>query len=137
MTVRWPLLAVAGGLALVAGCSSGTGGGGGTAAAAPPAFQELSDLLHAAGAEHPPASLADLNRYKGKFLRGYEAVKSGEIVVLWGTPVKGEGEVGKDEQVIAYEKDVPTNGGYVLMSAGTIKKMSASEFNAAPKAGQR
>jgi hypothetical protein len=137
MTLRGQFFAVTAGLALLAGCSAGPSGGGGDAAAAPPALQEVNDLLHAAGAARPPTNLADLNRYKGKFLRGYEAVKSGEIVVLWGTPVQGEGEVGQNEQVMAYEKDVPTSGGYVLMSAGTIKKMSASEFNAAPKAGKR
>src|SRR5262245_16307997 len=98
MTILGRLIAVTGGLAFVTGCSAGPGGGG-NAAAAPPALQELSDLLHAAGSARPPTNLADLNRYKGKFLRGYEAVKSGDVVVLWGTPVQGEGDVGKDEKV--------------------------------------
>ena len=47
-----------------------------------------------------------------------------------------EGETGKNEAVVAYEKDAPTNGGYVLLSAGSVKKMTASEFAAAPKAGK-
>jgi hypothetical protein len=55
-------------------------------------------------------------------------------VVLWGTPLKGEGQTGKDEEVLAYQKEVPAQGGYVLLSAGTVKKMSASEFQSAPKA---
>jgi len=50
-----------------------------------------------------------------------------------GTPPKGEGDVGNNEVVLAYEKKVPTEGGYVLMSAGTVMKMSAAEFTSAPK----
>src|SRR6266853_558866 len=71
-----------------------------------PAFtllQEVNDLLHAAAgaAGRPPAKLSDLDRYQSMYPRGYAAVKSGDVVVLWGTPLKGEGEVGKDEVVVA------------------------------------
>jgi hypothetical protein len=71
------------------------------------------------------------------FPKAYESVKSGEVIVLWGTSPKGEGDVGNDEVVLAYEKKVPTEGGYVLMSAGTVKKMTAAELNSAPKAGKK
>jgi hypothetical protein len=121
---------------LLAGCSSRP---------SPPAeavpsitlLQEVNDLLHAtAGRDgRAPARLADVNRYQTLFPRGYAAMKSGDVVVVWGAALKGEGEAGKDEAVVAYEKDVPTNGGFVLLSAGTVKKMTAAEFNAAPKAG--
>ena len=43
----------------------------------------------------------------------------------------------KGEAVVAYEKQVPTDGGYVLLSAGSVKKMTAEEFAAAPKAGKQ
>ncbi len=101
-----------------------------------PCSREVNDLLHASAAAgiEPPASLADLDRHKSMFPRGYEAVKSGEVVVLsWGTPLKGEGQVVLAEAVLAYEKGVPTDGGHVLLSAGTVKKMTAAEFSAAPK----
>jgi hypothetical protein len=71
------------------------------------------------------------------FPRAYEAVKSGEVVILWGASLKGEGDVGRDEVVVAYVKSVPTDGGHVLLSAGTVKKMTAAEFAAAPKAGKK
>jgi hypothetical protein len=130
MRVRWVVLAVA--LGLLAGCSRNKGGVGPPTS---PELQELSDLLHtAAGASgRPPARLADLDRYKGMYPRAYEAVKSGELVVLWGSPLKGEGDTGKNEAVVAYEKKVPGEGGYVLLSAGTVKQMTPAEFNAAPK----
>jgi hypothetical protein len=118
------------GFGLLAGCSSRSVG---HADAQSLELQEVSDLLHAAAgaAGRPPAKLADLDRYKSMYPRGYDAVKSESIVVLWGTPLKGEGDVGKDEVVMAYHKDVPTAGGYVLLSAGTVKKMTAAEFAAA------
>jgi hypothetical protein len=117
-------------LGLLAGCSSKRPSTG-QAAGDYGVLQEVNDMLHAASSKRPPAKLADLNRYKGMFSVGYEAVKSGEIVVLWGTPVQGEGNAGKDAAVLAYQKQVPTEGGYVLMSAGSIKKMTPDQFNAA------
>src|SRR5438067_4453414 len=108
-------------LGLLAGCSSRHGD-------APPAalgeLQEVNELLHAAAgaAGRPPAKLADLDRYQAMYPRAYGAVKSGDVVVLWGAPLKGEGDAGKDEAVVAYEKAAPADGGYVLLSAGTVKK---------------
>jgi hypothetical protein len=131
--VRCAALVAAAGL--LAGCSSQPGKD------APPEYtllQEVNELLRtAAGARRPPARVADLDRYQSMFPRAHEAVKSGAVVVLWGAAQKGEGESGKDEAVVAYEKAVPTDGGYVLLSAGTVKKMTAAEFSAAPKAGKK
>ena len=132
--VRW--VVVVAGFALLPGCSPQP------PRETAPAFGELlevSDLLHSAAgaAGRPPARLDDLNRYQSMYPRGYAAVKSGDIVVLWGAALKGEGEVGKDEAVVAYEKGVPTDGGFVLLSAGTVKKITAAEFSAAPKAGTK
>ena len=131
--VRGMLLAA--GLGLLAGCSSQQGG------QAPPEFtvlQEVNDLLHSAAgaAGRPAARLADLDPYQSMYPRAHAAVKSGDVVVLWGTPLKGEGESGKGEVVVAYEKGVPTAGGYVLLSAGTVKKMTSAEFGAAPRGGK-
>ncbi len=122
---------------IVGGCSSS----GGTTKADPEStdFQDLGELFHAAAGKvgHAPTKLADLGTAKGMFPKAYDSVKSGAVVVLWGTAPKGEGDVGNNEVVLAYEKKVPTEGGYVLMSAGTVKKMSASEFEAAPKTGKK
>jgi hypothetical protein len=127
---------LAAGLGLLAGCSSGT-----RERAAPEyaLLREVNDLLHSsAGAlGRPPATLADLSRHKSMYTRGYEAIQSGTVVVIWGAALKGEGDSGKDEAVVAYEKATPTDGGYVLLSAGTVKKMTAAEFNTAPKAGKK
>jgi hypothetical protein len=133
--VRYVMLAA--GLGLLAGCSSRPMG------EAPPqllVLQEVNDLLHSAAgvAGRAPARLADIApRFRSMYPHGYAAVKSGDVVVLWGAALKGEGETGKGEAVVAYEKGVPTNGGYVLLSAGTVKKMSADEFTAAPKGAKK
>jgi hypothetical protein len=129
-------LVLAAGLGLLAGCTSGP------RKEVPPEYdllQEVNDLLRAAGGAlgRPPAKLADLGRYQSMFPRAYEAVQSGDVVVLWGAAQKGEGEAGQGEVVVAYEKAAPTDGGYVLLSAGTVKKMTAAEFNSAPKAGKK
>jgi hypothetical protein len=128
--LQWAGLA----LCLLVGCSSG----GRPEAGADTPLTEVRDLLLLAAGEarRTPASLANLDRATGRqgqaqFPRGYGAVKSGDVVVLWGTTLQGEGNVGKDEVVVAYEKDVPTSGGFVLLSAGTVKKMTADEFKAA------
>jgi hypothetical protein len=39
--------------------------------------------------------------------------------------------VGEDEAVPAYEKAAPTDGGFVLLSAGSVQKMSADDLKAA------
>jgi hypothetical protein len=123
------------GFAVFAGCSAQPKG------AEEPEYallQEVNDLLHsAAGATgRPPTKLADLDRYQSMYPHGYEAVKSGDVVVLWGGALKGEGESSKDDPVVAYQKAVPSDGGFVLLSGGAVKKMTAAEFGAAPKAGK-
>ena len=124
-------------LGAAAGCS-GPGGKGET----PPqqtTLQDVADMIRAGTKPNGqgPTKLSDLDRVKDMYPRGYEAVKSGEVVVLWGMAVKGEGEMGKGGEVIAYEKDAPNNGGYVLLSGGEVKKMTASEFQSAPKAAKK
>jgi hypothetical protein len=118
------------------GCSR-HGGGGSDQTAQEVVIQEVADMLR--GATQPngrgPANLAALHGCQSLFPRGYRAVQSGEVVILWGAGVKGEGEsTGSGGDVVAYEKDAPTQGGYVLLTSGEVKKLSASEFQSAPKA---
>ena len=122
---------------LAAGCSSSSGAG----EAVPPAtidLQEVADLLRsAAGTGRTPTKLSDLAATQSMYPRGYEALKSGEIVVLWGAPIAGEGaasEGGAPKAVLAHEKKTPAEGGYVLLQDGTVEQLTADEFKAAPKA---
>jgi hypothetical protein len=84
----------------------------------------------------PPQSFADLNAVRTLAGNGYESIRTGNVVLLYGAtlPDTGEepGEAGSD-QVLAYRKEVPESGGYVLMLNRSVKKMTAEEFKAAPR----
>lgn len=77
---------------------------------------------------------ANLAKYEPGLPSGYAGVKSGSIVVFWGSPLAEE---GTSDKIIAYAKQAPGAGGYVLMQDGiTVKRMTAEEFKSAPKAGE-
>src|SRR5438067_13908969 len=121
-SVRLPAVALA--MAFLFGCSPAKSTSTSVPAQASD-LQDVYDLLHeAAAGNRLPAQVSDLQRRSGNHPRGFQASKSGEVVVLWGTQLQGEGDIGKNEVLIAYDKNVPTEGGYVLLSAGTVKKMS-------------
>lgn len=141
MVQRFALLLVTLGPVFAAtGCSS-SGGQGPEQTPEQQVLAEVADMLRATTQPNGrgPTKLADLNAVKSLYTRGYDAVKSGQVVVLWGTnSMKGEGDIAKGGgEVVAYQKDVPTSGGFVLLSSGEIKKMTAAEFGAAPKAGKK
>jgi hypothetical protein len=84
----------------------------------------------------PPQKFADLSTLRGLGGNGYEWIRTGKIVLLYGATLPDlDEEPGKVEsnEVLAYESQVPESGGYVLMLNRTIKKMTADEFKAAPK----
>jgi hypothetical protein len=125
--------------ALLAGCSAG---GAKTIDQEMADLQEVQRLLHVVAGQtgRAPARLSDLESSQTKWPEAYQSVKSGDFVVIWGTPVnwgvrrgKTKADAGAPELVLAYGKGVPTDGGYVLTSAGNITKMTAAEFASAPK----
>jgi len=125
-------------ISLVVGCSSSGPGHGEAGSPAVIPLQEVGDLLRAVpgSANRPAARLADFDPFQSMYSKGYDAVKTGEVIVLWGATIKGEGEKGGDEAVAAYEKSAPSAGGYVLLTSGEVKKMTAAQFQSAPKAGK-
>ena len=135
-TVRLLLPTVTLGLALLTGCSrSSEHAGSGADPAAP--LREVGEMLRAAtpAPGRGPAKVADLTRYEAVYPQAYQAVKAGDVVVVWGAAMKGESEVGKGGgEVIAHQKAVPTEGGHVLLTTGEVKQMTADEFKSAPKA---
>jgi hypothetical protein len=97
-------------------------------------FEEVAGLYRSATGmrKKPPTSLADLSRSRDNFMNGYQAIEKGDIIVIWGvTPLA---EDSPTDEVLAYKSDVSTKGGPVLLKNLTTKKMSADEFNNAPKA---
>jgi hypothetical protein len=79
--------------------------------------------------QSPPTKLADFKTYEGSHPAAVDALKQGKYDVVYGVS-------GKDgATVLAYEKDAGSKGGLVLMADGTVKQMSAEQFNAAKKGG--
>ncbi len=86
----------------------------------------------------PPKTLGNLARFERMSPAGFDALRSGKVVVRFGANLPDtDPEPGKSssDEVLAYEKQVPESGGKVLMLDRTIRSMSADEFKAAPKAG--
>jgi hypothetical protein len=101
------------------------------------ALSEVADLIRATTTGgKAPTQVSDFDKLESVYAYGHRAVKSGDVVVLWGGKVIGEGDAAKGGgEVIAYDKDAPVNGGFVLLSSGQVVQMTAAEFAAAPKAG--
>jgi len=124
-------------LGLAAVCAGCGGRRGETEAEVPPSQRALTELAGVLPLlPKPPTKLADLAQYRETAPLAYESIRTGAVVVVWGVAMPGEGDAGKGTtDVVAYEKDASTAGGFVLLHNGTVKKMSAAEFNAAKKAG--
>jgi hypothetical protein len=88
--------------------------------------------LYAKEKKRPPMKLADLRLYERVAPAGAATVARGEFVVRWGTKLVEEDQ--SSSIVVAYEKNAPQEGGFVLLANGKIQKMTASECQAAIKA---
>lgn len=129
-------------LGLMAGCGDGSG-------AAPTAEKQdeinLSDVggmyrLYCFSNKKAPTTFEELKLLQQTNPLGFEAVKSGKVILLYGTPtpdpeLEGTANSGSD-QVLAYQAVVPQSGGLVLMLDRSVKTMTADEFKAAKKAGK-
>lgn len=90
---------------------------------------------YVATAGQGPAKLADWTELKADAPKVYEAIEDGRYVVIWGVRLLAvANDAGLSNTILAYEKDAPNQGGGVLMADGSVKTMTAPEFQAAPKA---
>lgn len=78
----------------------------------------------------PPTRIEDVEKYAIGFATGYDAVRTGDCIVRWGVAT---GDSGNANAVLAHQKEVPQQGGLVLLGNGTIKRMTAEEFQSAAK----
>jgi hypothetical protein len=97
---------------------------------------EVADMLQTVQREKakPPARREELERVEPLMPQAGPDLRSGDIVYFWGAGLATGGNASST--VLAHEKKVSTEGGWVLMQDGTIKQMSADEFRSAPKAGK-
>lgn len=86
----------------------------------------------------PPKTKADAAKVENAVPSGLTSINNGDIIGFWGAELPDLGEEpgsATSDKILAYEKDVPTKGGNVLTLDRRVKKMTAEEFAAAPKAG--
>jgi hypothetical protein len=106
--------------------------------------QRLRDVgelyrVHQALNNTPPKALKDLMQEANASPSGFELIRSGDVVVRWDATLpdtKEEPGNGSAPEVLAYLKNVPEEGGLVLMLDRSIRRMTPEEFKTAPKAGK-
>jgi len=79
-----------------------------------------------------PRKPEDFSDHWDSMPTAFDRIKQGDFIVAWGVGRSTAAGVGS--QILVYEKKAPTEGGAVLLRDGTVKQMTAGEFNAAPKA---
>jgi hypothetical protein len=87
----------------------------------------------------PPKSKSEAAKMENAVPSGLTPINTGDIIVLWGgelTDLNEEPTGPKSDKILAYEKDVPSKGGKVLLLDRNIKTMTPEEFAAAPKAAE-
>jgi hypothetical protein len=86
----------------------------------------------------PPTKLDDFATIKTQATNGYEALRSGTVILRFGATLPDLAEdpgQSSSEEVLAYMKEVPESGGKVLLLNRTVKTMTPEEFKAAKLAG--
>ena len=99
------------------------------------ASSQLHDIwgfyqLHQEQHKSPPSKLEDVEEYAIGYATGFDAVRAGDYVVQWGVALT---EPGDADSVLAYHRNVPVQGGLILMRNGSIKRVTAAEFQALAK----
>jgi hypothetical protein len=83
----------------------------------------------------PPAKAKDLAPYFENDKRILALLEKEDIVFFYNVGI-AQMTAGTSNTILAFEKDVPTKGGLVLMGDGSVKKVSAVEFKNATLAGK-
>lgn len=127
----WVFLILA---AILPGCGSGS-------SAKVESTEQLSIMqvgqifrLYQKGQKPPPKGVEDFLPMEQGYPAAIGSLKEKDVVVYWGAGLS-DGSTASST-VLAYQKEVPEKGGEVLMQDGTARKMTAAEFQAAPKAGK-
>ena len=85
-----------------------------------------------------PTKAEDLAPYFENDKRLLETLKSGQIQFRYNVGVVDIVKTtGVAKTILAYEKDLPTKGGYAVFADGSVKKLTAEEFKKTPLAGMK
>jgi hypothetical protein len=104
-------------------------------------LRDVAELYraHQLSRNAPPKALKDLAPFGNATPSGYQALRKGDVVVRYGATLPDTAEEPTSptsDEVLAYAKDVPQQGGPVLMLDRRPRTMTAEEFKAAKLAGK-
>jgi hypothetical protein len=118
------------------------GGGGGVGAMLPSVGRQMggADLkeiglyyLNHASTGRSPSRLEDMADLKREAPKIYQAIADGQYVVLWNANLNTL--AGTSNTILGYVKDAPTRGGVALFLDGSVRNITAQEFQMFAKAG--
>jgi hypothetical protein len=114
------------GLLVISGCGSTQQG---VAQMPPEATEALTEthamIMEASYGEAPLKSLKDVDHYAGRFDTAIDAIKSGEIKVIWGKQILDNVQ---SPQVIAYESKAESGEGYAIKEDGKVHKVTSADL---------
>jgi hypothetical protein len=87
-----------------------------------------------------PRTIDELRKAESEVPGGFNSIGETNVAIFLGAELtEPPGKPGDDasETVLAYDRMVPLQGGYVLMRDGSVHRMSAEEFKTAKKAGKK
>ena len=95
------------------------------------AMEDLGQFLNGlpGDGKKPPSKMSEFIPLEPMAPVVGDMMKSGDVIYIWGSAI-----IPNSKSIIGHEKKVETDGGWVLLQDGTVKKMSADEFKSAPKA---
>lgn len=83
-----------------------------------------------------PAKAEDLAPYFDNSKKLLDHLKTKRIEFYYGVTIAQMTE-GTSNTILAFEQAAPDKGGLVLFGDGSVKKLTAGEFEKAPKAGKK
>jgi hypothetical protein len=91
--------------------------------------------------KRPPKTIHELRKAEAQVPGGFNSIGETNVGIYFGAPMADASgtqgaENSETETVLAYDRMVPLQGGYVLMLDGSVRKISAREFKTAKKAGK-
>lgn len=124
------MIAAAGGLV---GCQSGGGPQQAAQGDADPGLSDLKMFLEAAKAAGRKTTRdVALPVIQAQHMAADYELGTGDIVFEWGAELSTGPEAAK--RIVAHQKAVEKDGGWALFQDGSLRRITAAEFAAAPKA---
>jgi hypothetical protein len=85
----------------------------------------------------PPKTVDELRKAEAEVPGGFNSIGETNVAIFLGAELPDQpGKPADSETVLAYDRLVPIQGGYVLMLDGSVRKLSATDFKTARKAGK-